>query len=158
MKYLLPLFCLAFASGATAQIVPVDIGAGVSWPIVGMLAIVGAVVVGLIYWHRKNPTQEAAALAQAHSDMAMIAAKAAGIAERATDALGAMIAKWEHANPDPTEAAGAQDGATPGQASENAPQAVPGPSPEQLAAVAAARQAYLDALGAAGMVSPPGGE
>ena len=150
MKTLAAIVALVSSAPALAQIGPVDVGAGFSWPVVGILAVVGAVIVGLIYWHRKNPTQEAAALAKAHEDMAAVALKA-------HDALAKLIGKLETAKTAPEATPAVTDGGTVPASPYNVPAAPPGPSAEQLAAVAAARKAYADALAAAGIVPPPAG-
>ncbi len=144
----------AIASFTVAQVAPVDVGtaSGISWAVV-LVALVGvAVVFGAIYLHRKNPTAEAAALAQAHSDMAMIATKAHDALNWSQEHVAALIAKL----PPPKATGGPQaaaDGSEAIQGAADAPAAPAGPTAEQLAAVESAKAAYNASLAAVGQ--PP---
>ena len=118
-------------SNAMAQaLTPVtNVGGFDWWPLV-IVAVVAAVIAGLVVWHKRNPTQQAAVLTKTNADLA-----AAAIALR--DALHALSASSGTIIPKPVEA----------------PPPLPGPTPEQLAAIDAA-QASLDAAKRSAGINP----
>jgi hypothetical protein len=148
---------------AHAQVQPVDVGGGgISWPLVGIVLVIAGAILGFAYWRHHNPTQESAAMAQAHSDMAMVASKAHDSLNWAQQHLETLLHKLpEPAKIDAEGAPAAPDVSTPvpaRQTATNGPElavpAVPtGPTAEQLAAIAAAKRAYDEARLTAGL--PP---
>lgn len=119
-------------SNAIAQtLTPVaSVGGFDWWPLV-IFGVVALVIAGLVFWHKRNPTQEAAALVKANSELIDLGHKLHSLAASA-------IAKLE------TPKSSAPT------VTELPPAAPSGPTPEQLAAIADAQAALDRAKTAAG--------
>lgn len=96
---------------------------------IGIAMLIAAVVGGFIYWHRKNPTQADAAAAKALADAHSGLQTAIDELAKAVHTLDAKLT------------------------AASAPTAVvaPGPTPEQLAAIALKETELADAKKAAGL-------